>query len=568
MQTVISSTSPTSPTSPTSKKADRSQTTHPNPPVSQPPPQDAANPSEVIKNSTDDPFAPPPRLDFAKPPRVMVIGAGSRGTAYAKAAKACSNVVIAGVCEPVEFKRKTFGRRFIWGDGEAREGQHFADWRDWVSHEQERRNNQNNTENSSGIDAVFICVLDEQHEEVICGIAGLGVHICCEKPLSTSLERCLNIRTALQKAWRSAGEKVFGICHVLRYSPHNMLLRELVRERGVVGEVVSLEHTEPVGWWHFSHSYVRGNWRKESTTAPSLLTKSCHDIDFILWLLCSPSSASSNEHKPHLPSFLTSTGTLNMFRRSRKPPQAGPATNCLSCDYEPSCQYSAKKIYLERHLKHGNTGWPVKIVDPEIEDLYKHTSPSAAEKRLLQRLGEDYTEDTSKEDVDARPWFGRCVWESSNDVCDDQHVTLTWDDTPGTSTGAKTASFHMIAHTESICQRRGRIYGTKGEIAYDSSTITVHDFASGETKSYRPRETGGGHGGGDEGLVRQFLRAVGSVEEGKMGVKEAQRVYLGCDFEEAFLSHAVVFAAEEARRGKRVVDWEGWWRGNIEDKGQ
>lgn len=252
-----------------------------------------------------------------------------------------------------------------------------------------------------------------------------------------------------------------------------------------------------------------------------------------------------------------------MFRRSRKPPQAGTATNCLSCPHESSCQYSAKKIYLSRHLKHGNTGWPVKIVDPEIEDLYKHTSPSAAEKRLLQRLAEDYDEKTSEQEVDKRPWFGRCVWESNNDVVDDQHVTLTWTDMDSHSNGAKTASFHMIAHTEAICQRRGRIYGTQGEIAYNSSTITVHDFASGESRTYRPREMGGGHGGGDEGLVRQFLRAVDAVDGGGMRVQEAQRRFLGCDFEEAFLSHAVVFAAEEARTQRKVLDWEGWWRENV-----
>jgi predicted dehydrogenase len=52
-------------------------------------------------------------------------------------------------------------------------------------------------------------------------------------------------------------ETVFGICHVLRYSPHNMMLRHLVLDQGVIGDVLSIEHVEPVGWWHFSHSYVR-----------------------------------------------------------------------------------------------------------------------------------------------------------------------------------------------------------------------------------------------------------------------------------------------------------------------
>lgn len=117
-----------------------------------------------------------------------------------------------------------------------------------------------------GIDAVFVCVLDEMHEEVVCGIAGLGVHICCEKPLATRLLSCINIYKTLQGAKQDADgsvdeerkETIFGICHVLRYSPHNMMLRNLVLEKEVIGDVLSIEHVEPVGWWHFSH--VSGAW--------------------------------------------------------------------------------------------------------------------------------------------------------------------------------------------------------------------------------------------------------------------------------------------------------------------
>jgi hypothetical protein len=39
-----------------------------------------------------------------------------------------------------------------------------------------------------------------------------------------------------------------------------MLLRKLVLQDRVVGDILSVVHTEPVGWWHFTHSYVRGNW--------------------------------------------------------------------------------------------------------------------------------------------------------------------------------------------------------------------------------------------------------------------------------------------------------------------
>jgi hypothetical protein len=267
-----------------------------------------------------------------------------------------------------------------------------------------------------------------------------------------------------------------------------------------------------------------------------------------------------------------------------KPPAAGNATNCLSCPIEESCNFSAKKIYLDKHLAQGNTGWPVKIVNPEIEDCYKAGGLKPAAEMLLKDLAEDYGADVPVEKIEERPWFGRCVWEADNDVCDDQVVTMTWDDDPlpagvtdskavnGTSNGqqqnvslsglnrlAKTALFHMISLTENICERRGRIYGTLGEINYDSSKIWVHTFGDNKTEVFRPAQTGGGHGGGDSGLARQFVRAVDAVVNGGEKASISQKQHLGCSLEEAVRSHAMVFAAEEARRENKIVDWISWW---------
>lgn len=286
-------------------------------------------------------------------------------------------------------------------------------------------------------------------------------------------------------------------------------------------------------------------------------------------MLCTQPSRSADT-SPHLPSYITSTGSRKFFRRTRKPKEAGDATNCLSCSYEPDCDYSSKNIYVNKHLAQGNADWPVKIVNPEIEDIYKTKGKEAAISTLLESLADDYTSSTPTAEVEARPWFGRCVWESDNDVCDDQCVTITWDDDPLShdkhglpelrNRGAKTAQFHMVAFTEAQCARRGRIYGTKGEVEYDSTTIKVHTFSNGLTEIHRPHLAGGGHGGGDEGIVRQFLMAVNAVHNEAMPAAQAQREFLGCDLEEAFRSHAVVFAAEEARRERKVVEWKGWWQ--------
>jgi hypothetical protein len=121
----------------------------------------------------------------------------------------------------------------------------------------------------------------------------------------------------------------------------------------------------------------------------------------------------------------------------------------------------------------------------------------------------------------------------------------------------------MVAQTQKQCERRGRVYGTLGELAYDSTTITTHMFGTGETTESTvpppPPNEVESHGGGDYGLTRAFVRAVEAVEKDGWEVPRAQAEFVGCTLDEAVRSHAVVFAAEEARRNGLVIDWQSWW---------
>jgi len=121
----------------------------------------------------------------------------------------------------------------------------------------------------------------------------------------------------------------------------------------------------------------------------------------------------------------------------------------------------------------------------------------------------------------------------------------------------------MIAQSEAQCERRGRVYGTEGEIDYNSKTIRVFEFASNSAKVHNPAQPGGGHGGGDAGLARQFVQAVEAVKNGGWSIERAQKRFIGCTIEEVIRSHAAVFAAEEARREKKVVQWQEWWERNV-----
>jgi hypothetical protein len=199
-----------------------------------------------------------------------------------------------------------------------------------------------------------------------------------------------------------------------------------------------------------------------------------------------------------------------------------------------------------------NTGWPNKIVCPEVEDAPNLASAKAL---LLEKLAED------GDLADGKTRYGRCVYEAGNDVVDNQVVVLSWDEEEVPQKprhGAKTAILTMIAHTERICERQTKVYGTLGELTADSKTIRVFDFRTGETRTFTPsQDLQSGHGGGDRGLALAFVDAIAAVKEG-VDVEEAQRRYIKCTPEEAVRAHEVVFWAEKARRERKVLGWEEW----------
>ena len=188
----------------------------------------------------------------------LIIGAGSRGNAYANALEQCRSQYpnrIGAIAEPIASKRKALARKCF----QRNESMWLFDtWQQFFEYETARQEKiAAHYYVPDGLDGVFICTLDETHVEIITALAPLGLHIMSEKPLATTLNDCLKIYRCLQPLGTNTPSSVFSVGHVLRYSPHNMLLRKLLLEDDVIGDVLSIEHTEPVGWWHFAHSYVR-----------------------------------------------------------------------------------------------------------------------------------------------------------------------------------------------------------------------------------------------------------------------------------------------------------------------
>ncbi|KAI9138289.1 oxidoreductase domain protein, partial [Paraphysoderma sedebokerense] len=394
------------------------------------------------------------------------------GNVYAKyALRNPSLCKVIAVAEPNEIRRKNFAQKHA-----IPQEKQYQDWKEIAAL-------------PKFADAVLITTLDHLHVEPAVAFANLKYHVLLEKPMAPSLKDCKAITDAIIKN---------RVSHVLRYSPYNVELKRLI-DSGAIGDVISIQHLEPIGHWHFAHSYVRGNWRREDESCFSLMTKSCHDIDLISYFM--------NRKCKKISSF----GSLTHFKKENKPAQAKNVSNCLDCSVQDSCPYSAKRVYLDSFMR-GNRGWPVRY---HIESL-------------TTKLREGP--------------YGRCVYESDNDVVDHQVVSMEFE-------GGKTANFSMVAFTGDICIRKTRIFGTSGELECNGSVIVHHDFSkkaiNRSTPAFTSHDEIDGHGGGDDKIMKGFVEAVGGNIAGiKSGVIDS------------FESHLYVFAAEHSRRTGQTVDVE------------
>lgn len=127
-------------------------------------------------------------------------------------------------------------------------------------------------------DVLFICTQDRQHAGHAIPALKKGYHLLLEKPISPFLEDC----RAIAQTAREYGRQVV-VCHVLRYTPFYQKIKEIIQS-GKIGEVIAIQATENVAYWHQAHSFVRGNWRNSDISSPMILQKSCHDMDILLWL--------------------------------------------------------------------------------------------------------------------------------------------------------------------------------------------------------------------------------------------------------------------------------------------
>ncbi len=348
----------------------------------------------------------------------------------------------------------------------------------------------------TGLDAIIIATPDALHLQPALAAIRHGVSILLEKPICPTEPE---VRRLLAAARRRGAD--ITVAHVLRYTQFFARIKELL-ERGVIGQLQTVRHTEQVGYWHFAHSYVRGNWRRAEESSPMILAKACHDFDILQWLIGSPCVE------------LNSYGNLGHFTPQNAP--EGSTDRCdQGCKVERICPYSAQRIYLEK-LPPGDR-WPHNVVslDTSAEGLTLalHDGP-----------------------------YGRCVYRCDNDVADHQVVSLRF-------ANGVDASMNVSGFTRENT-RTIHLMGSHGEIIgnFTGNEITVTDFRIDDMRTSQLTVHGDSlHGGGDEGLMADF---IGRVQDRLRGTDRTAPM---TSLEQSVASHFMAFAAETSRlRGTAI----------------
>lgn len=409
-------------------------------------------------------------MNVPRPVRVVVIGAGNRAYKYLEyARRRPDRLQTVGVVDTNGLRRRAFARAFGLTDEQC-----YAHCDDFLA---------------AGVDAdmVIVATPDSAHFDATIKSIEAGYHVLLEKPIAQRLDECREVARLAQEHG-----VLVGVCHVLRYHPYFIKIKETI-DSGLLGEIISINHTVAVGIDRATHSYVRGIFRRAEESNPILLAKCCHDLDFLLWL----TGKSCRK--------LSSFGSLRWFREQNAP--AGCSERCIDCGVEPQCPFSAKDLYQVRR------DWISNFDIPEGGTL----------------------DDAIREELRSGN-YGRCVYHMDNDVVDHQLLVMEMED-------QMTISLSVEVFTQND-SRKTHIRMTNGEIDGNESQLRVRQFRGGYERTYDFSDTFRQpfHAGADLRLIENFVDAI-----------RDPRQPLLTPITESIESHRICYEADRSRLSGQTI---------------
>ncbi len=347
--------------------------------------------------------------------------------------------------------------------------------------------------------AALNCTQDQMHADSTVALLEAGYDVLLEKPMATTLADCVRLVRVAE-----ARRRTLQICHVLRFTAFFSALYDIVNS-GRLGRIITVDHRENVSYWHMSHSFVRGHWRNEGLSSPMILAKCCHDLDILFWIIGQPARR------------LSSYGALTHYRAENAP--AGAPLRCTDgCPVEQTCPWYAPLLYGAVEGLAPRSEWIARALD-----------------------GGD-TAQSRREALKTSP-YGRCVYHCDNDVVDHQVILM---DFPGDVT----VTFTMHGHSDTE-GRTMRWDGARATLYGDFSDGRPHELRihehGGAVEVIRPEAGASGHGGGDDGLMRTFVRTLRGEPADHQTTARA-----------SLESHLMAFAAEQSRHSGQTVDMDAF----------
>jgi predicted dehydrogenase len=443
----------------------------------------------------------------------VIVGAGERGAnVYGPRIHRSGVGRVVAVAEPDPARRAAAADRFGLADEDCHLG-----WDELF-------------DSGTRADIAIVSTGDAHHVTPTLLALETGHHVLLEKPMAIDDDGCRAIVEASERTGR-----MVGVCHVYRHSHLFDRLHRVVAA-GELGDVISIQLSENIAYWHYAHSYVRGLTR--DSRVPMLLQKSCHDLDLLTWLAGAPAATVVSLVRP------------TELTAANAPP--GAPERCIDgCPHAADCPYDAVALYRD--------------LGPMLRDLGLHRHPPGLRvlapalghlRRAAQRVPLDavrrraewhrwpvtaVTDDLSvagiEEALRTSRW-GRCAWKvGDNDQPSAQTVDIRF-------ANGVLASFTLQSSSHRS-MRQVRVDGTRGsavgELAGLEQWLEVTDHRTGRRERSRFPLTTDGHGGGEGPLVDGFLAAVRGEDRLRISARDAWE------------SHRIAFAAMRSAAEGRVI---------------
>jgi predicted dehydrogenase len=307
-------------------------------------------------------------------------------------------------------------------------------------------------------DVVIVTTPDATHDDYIVRALDAGCDVITEKPMTTTAEKAQRILDACKRNGRH-----IRVTFNYRYSPPRTQIKDMLMS-GEIGDVLSVDFQWLLNTVHGADYFRRWHSRK-AVSGGLMIHKATHHFDLVNWWL---GAQPVLVHAMGQRQFYTPTMAKRMGLE-------GSHERCLICPEKNKCTF-----YFDL------------AADPQLKQLY-----------LDNERYDGYFRD-------------QCVWRPEIDIEDTMNVMVRYD------TGAMLS--YSLAAFDSWEGYRIALNGTKGRIEHEiveqagaAGASEVQSRIKDDGVSTRiiplrgePREietwTGtGGHGGGDDAMLREIF---------------------------------------------------------------